>query len=93
MTVARGMGGEGSAVCRLCSVANGHMTVGRWGKGGRGGKEGGGGGGGGRRGGPMGGPVGAQRGARWGSRWGPDRGPVEPAQHKARGLATDLKIN
>ena len=29
MTVARGMGGEGSAGC----VANGHMTVGRWGKG------------------------------------------------------------
>ena len=29
VTVARGMGGEGS-------VANGHMTVGRWGKGGRG---------------------------------------------------------
>ena len=53
MTVARGMGGEGSVGC----VANGHMTVGRWGKGGRGrggggtGKgrkgEGGGGGGGG----------------------------------------------
>ena len=51
--VARGMGGEGSVGC----VANGHMTVGRWGKGG-----GGGGGGG-----------------------------VEPAQHKARGLATGLK--
>ena len=30
MTVARGMGGEGS-------VANGHMTVGRWRKGGGGG--------------------------------------------------------
>ena len=29
MTVARGMGGEGS-------VANGHMTVSRWGKGGEG---------------------------------------------------------
>ena len=41
MTVARGMGGEGSAVCRLCSVANGHMTVGRWGKGGRGSGRGG----------------------------------------------------
>ena len=43
MTVARGMGGEGSVGC----VAKGHMTVGRWGKGGggregeeRGGKEG-----------------------------------------------------
>ena len=32
MTVARGMGGEGS-------VANGHMTVGRWGKGGRGSRQ------------------------------------------------------
>ena len=30
MTVARGMGGEGSVGC----VANGHMTVGRWGGGG-----------------------------------------------------------
>ena len=67
MTVARGMGGEGSAVCRLCSVANGHMTVGRWGKGGRCSGRGGGerrkgrGGGGGRGGlgrGPGGGPTG-----------------------------------
>ena len=33
MTVARGMGGEGSVGC----VANSHMTVGRWGKGGGGG--------------------------------------------------------
>ena len=32
MTVARGMGGEGS-------VANGHMTVGLWGKGGRGSRQ------------------------------------------------------
>ena len=48
MTVARGMGGEGSVGC----VANGHMTVGHWGKGG----GGGGGGGRGRGGGPRGGP-------------------------------------
>ena len=33
MTVARGMGGEESVGC----VANGHMTVGRWGGGGGGG--------------------------------------------------------
>ena len=33
MTVARGMGGEGSVGC----VANDHMIVGRWGKGGGGG--------------------------------------------------------
>ena len=100
MTVARGMGGEGSAVCRLCSVANGHMTVGRWGKGGRGSGRGGRGGkeGGGRReeeregGGGVGVGVGGgtSRGE-GGARWGPDRGPVEPVEHKAHGLATGLK--
>ena len=80
--------------CAGC-VANGHMTVGRWGKEGRGsgrgeGEERGGGerrkgrgGGGEEREGRGGGPAGA--------RWGLDRGPVEPIQHKARGLATGLK--
>ena len=73
------MGGEGSVGC----VANGHMTVGRWGKGGRGRGRGG-------RGGKGGG--GGGRGEE-GARQGPDGGPVEPAQHKTRGLATGLKKN
>ena len=67
MTVARGMamGGEGSAGPAGC-VANGHITVGRWGKGGRGsGRLAGGGGGGGKggRGGGGGGGGGGGRGA------------------------------
>ena len=100
VTVARGMGGEGSVGC----VANGHMTVGRWGKG-RGRGEGGGGGGGEgeerwgrgeeeREGGWGGGEE--EREAGWGGgggRRGPGGGPVEPAQHKARGLVTGLKKN
>ena len=71
MTVARGMGGE----CACC-VANGHMTVGRWGKGGRGsgrgGEEG-------ARWGPGGGPV------------GPDRGPSSPPSIKPVGWPRALK--
>ena len=84
MTVARGMGGEGSAGC----VANGHMTVGRWGKGGAlgeggegQGQGGGGGGGGGEGGSPAGGPAAGSMGARR-AHW-----------HKARRLATGLKKN
>ena len=71
MTVARGMGGEGSAVCKLCSQwsydrwALGEGGEGQW-QGGRGGKEGGGGGGErrkGRGGGGWGvGPAGGERG-------------------------------
>ena len=53
VTVARGMGGEGS-------VANGHMTVGRWGKGGRG------------RGSPAG--AGERRKRRVGGGWAQQRG-------------------
>ena len=80
MTVARGMGGEGSAVCRLCTVANDHMTVGRWGKGGRGSGGGGGGGGEGERGGKGGGwdRQGGRGGGEGGERaWrGPGGGPT-----------------
>ena len=47
--------------------------------------------GGGPSGGPVGGSVGGPVGAQRGAQWVPDRGPVEPAQHKARGLATSLK--
>ena len=63
MTVARGMamGGEGSAG-PAGYVANGHMTVGRWGKGGGGGGGGGGGRGGERRKGRVGGWVGGGTG-------------------------------
>ena len=57
MTVARGMGGE-------WSVANGHMTVGRWGKGGKGSRQEE------REGGPAGPPLWARRA--------PHSGPVGP---------------
>ena len=66
MTIARGMGGEGSVGC----VANGHMTVGRWGKGGRGRGGGGGWGGGGGK----GGWVRERRGPDGGLGRGPDGG-------------------
>ena len=92
MTVARGMamGGEGSGGPAGC-VANGHMTVGRWGKGGRGsgkgGRKGGGeerggkggwvGGGTGKGGGGRGGgPAGAQQGPRGGPGRGLGGGPT-----------------
>ena len=95
MTVARGMGGEGSVGC----VANGHMTVGRWGKGGRGRGRGGNWEGEERRGGWVGGGPGKGGWGRGrgregggGGGGGERRGPVEPAQHKSRGLVALKKI-
>ena len=80
VTVARGMGGEGSVGC----VANGHMTVGRWGKGGglvvegRGGK-------GGREGGWGGARAGSGRGGKGGRVGGPCPGSSSPPSIKSVG--------
>ena len=100
MIVARGMAmgveGRGGAAAAGCG-ANGHMTVGRWGKGGRGSGGGKGRKGGGEeKGGKGGWGVGSARGGGGGGgglSGGLDRGSVEPVQHKARGLTTDLKKN